>query len=90
VAILSALSIVNQGLPSGATVIPKGSLPLTAFDWAVMTPSGVIRAMFPAVVRVNHIEPSAAGAMSRGPPSTGNNVTSSMSGLGTGAMRPTP
>src|SRR5437763_11306615 len=37
VAILSALSIVNQGSPFGATVIPSGSLPLTAFDCRSMT-----------------------------------------------------
>src|SRR5829696_9373898 len=88
-AILSESSIVNQGSPLGATVIPKGPLPLTAFDWVVITPSGVIRAMFPASKRVNHIEPSAAGAMSSGPPSTGNNLTSSALGLGAGLMRPT-
>jgi hypothetical protein len=35
--------------------------------------------MFPAVERVNHIEPSGAGAMSSGPPSTGNNCTAFVS-----------
>jgi hypothetical protein len=79
VAILLALIIVNQGSPLVATVIPVGSLPLTAFDWVVITPSGVIRAMFPAVERVNYIEPSGAGAMSSGPPSTGNNCTAFVS-----------
>jgi hypothetical protein len=66
VAILLALIIVNYGLPLGATVIPKGSLPFTALDSAVISPVGEMRAMLPAVVRVNQIEPQVAGAMSSG------------------------
>jgi hypothetical protein len=76
VAILSALSMVNQGLPSGATVIPNGSLPFTTLDVDVITPVGEMRAMLPPVVRMNHIEPSGpTGAMSTGPPSVGKSVT---------------
>jgi hypothetical protein len=40
VAILSALNIVNQGSPLGASVIPNGSLPFTTLDVAVISPVG--------------------------------------------------
>src|SRR3954468_18085909 len=69
VAILSAVAIVNHGLPSGATVMPVGCVPLTAFDWLMITPAALISWMSPVVVRVNHMAPPAVGAgCSRAPP----------------------
>jgi hypothetical protein len=47
VAILSALSMAYQRLPWLATVMPKGSLPVTALNSSVIPPSGAIPAMLP-------------------------------------------
>ena len=66
VAILFAAIIVYRGSPSGATVMPNGSLPLTTLP-SVMTPSSVIWAMFSLVVWVNQIGPSGDAAIPSGP-----------------------
>ena len=86
-AILLAANIVYHGSPLGATVIPNGSLPLTALV-SVMTPLLSILAMLPLVVWVNQIEPSGEAAMSWGPGllGVGNVVTTPV----VGSRRPTP
>src|ERR687894_1069685 len=86
VAILLAASIVYQGSPLGATVMPNGSLFLTTLP-SVMTPASVIRAMLPLVDWVNHTEPSEEAAMPSGPTFvSGNSRTLFVSG----SSSPTP
>lgn len=65
-AISPADSIVYHGSPSGATVIPNGSLPFTALP-SVMTPALVTLAILPFVAWVNQTVPSGEAAMSSGP-----------------------
>ena len=75
-----------QGSPSGATVMPNGSLPFTTLP-SVITPSSVIRAMLPLVFCVNQTVPSGDAAMPSGPTLvSGNSVTSPVAGT----SRPTP
>src|SRR5918997_2264308 len=86
VAILLAASIVYQGSPLGATVMPNGSLFLTTLP-SVMTPASVIRAMLTLVVWVNHTEPSGEAAMPSGPTETSRN---SRTLFVSGSSSPTP
>src|SRR5262249_8636428 len=85
-AILFALSSVYQGLPSGATVIPTGSLSLTPRP-SVTTPAAVIRATLPATDWENHTEPSGAPAMPSGP--AGAVSANSVSWFVDGSRKPT-
>src|SRR4029078_9386279 len=73
--------IVYQGSPLGATVIPKGPLPLTVLPW-VMTPALVMLVALRLVSWVNHTVPSGEAAMPEGPVLvTRNSVTELLDGL---------
>jgi hypothetical protein len=81
-AILFADIIVNQGSPWVSTVMPNGSLPLTALD-SVMTPALVIRATCP-LGRQREPDRTVGGgpAMPSGPPlAIGNTVISFVAGF---------
>src|SRR6266567_149486 len=63
---LFAFSSVNQRLPSGPVVIPRGSLLLVGIGYSVMVPLGVIFPILFVLYSVNQRLPSGPVVIPRG------------------------